>query len=336
MHIHIALTPQCLASSFTLPLEMLVAAHEIARSRRIISVKQTLRISYVAENRESLQSNAGISFTPDLSAAEAVQKPAPNLILVPSLWRKPIHLSQAQAQLSRYLQYFSDLQVLIGTAGTGSSLLTPNGYLDNRAATTHWFYFDEMEKHFPNVQWMRSYRITQSRNIFCAGSVNSIADLCVHLIEKLYNAETAQQVANQFSPEARQPLQEQLFNEQTQSGHLDEQVAQTQDDIRRDLAQTLNAQQLAEKSGLSLRSLQRRFKAATGLTMLAYQQTLRIDSAKALLRDTNANIEEIAQLNGYADTSHFARYFKRATQLTPNQYRDNVRRKLFEPTEDKL
>ncbi|RKQ32284.1 AraC family transcriptional regulator [Oceanobacillus halophilus] len=68
--------------------------------------------------------------------------------------------------------------------------------------------------------------------------------------------------------------------------------------------------------------LSRKFKQETGLTITGYQQTLRINQAKYLLRSENLPIEEIAWLVGYDDSSYFTRVFKKETGSTPTQYRE--------------
>ncbi len=332
--IHIIVTPQCLTSSIALPLEMFQAAHEFARVQRVIPSKSRLTMHYIHNDKTDKgqqKIKPGFQLHSGITPIEAAELSKPDLILIPSLWRHPLKIAESQHAITQYLHDASQLDTTLCASGTGSSLLATAGILNNHAATTHWFYFDEMETAFPQVQWKRSHRITQSKHIYCAGSINAVADLSVHLIEQFYSASIANAVANQFSPEARQPLQEQLFNEQSISGHQDELIAETQEIIQQNLHKPIQSAQLANKLNLSIRSLQRRFKEATGLTITQYQQILRIDSAKSLLRDTNANIEEIALMNGFSDSSHFSRVFKQHTQISPKQFRLNVRSKLFEP-----
>lgn len=74
------------------------------------------------------------------------------------------------------------------------------------------------------------------------------------------------------------------------------------------------------------RTLKRRFKAATGTSLLDYVQNLRVEEAKRLLENTDLPMEEIGEQTGYSDTSFFRRLFKRLTGLTPSQYR-----RMFQP-----
>jgi transcriptional regulator GlxA family with amidase domain len=79
-------------------------------------------------------------------------------------------------------------------------------------------------------------------------------------------------------------------------------------------------------SNTAERSLKRRFKAATGVTLIDYLQNLRIEEAKRLLETSEQAANEISFEVGYEDASFFRRLFKRCTGLTPVQYR-----RVFKP-----
>lgn len=82
-------------------------------------------------------------------------------------------------------------------------------------------------------------------------------------------------------------------------------------------------------SRLPERTLKRRFKAATGDSLIGYVQNLRIEEAKKRLEEGDEPVEEIGHQVGYEDTSFFRRLFRRRTGLTPRQYR-----RLFHPIAD--
>ncbi|UJL46974.1 helix-turn-helix transcriptional regulator [Virgibacillus sp. NKC19-16] len=68
--------------------------------------------------------------------------------------------------------------------------------------------------------------------------------------------------------------------------------------------------------------LSRKFKQETDMTITGYQQMIRINKAKHLLKNESISIEEIAWLVGYEDSSYFSRVFKKETGKTPSQYRE--------------
>jgi transcriptional regulator GlxA family with amidase domain len=63
--------------------------------------------------------------------------------------------------------------------------------------------------------------------------------------------------------------------------------------------------ELVRRSGLPKRTFDRRFRAATGYSPLAYVQALRIEEAKQLLETGSTSIEAVAQGVGHADMASF-------------------------------
>ena len=56
-------------------------------------------------------------------------------------------------------------------------------------------------------------------------------------------------------------------------------------------------------------------------TFTDYLTAVRLEQAKTLLQDTEADIELIAQRSGFSAGSYFIRIFRRATGMTPGRYR---------------
>ena len=79
--------------------------------------------------------------------------------------------------------------------------------------------------------------------------------------------------------------------------------------------------ELAAVAGLSRFHLLRLFKQHTGETPAQFHLRLRIDLAKRLLRTTTAGVSEIGLRCGFADSSHFARTFRRQVGASPSSYR---------------
>jgi transcriptional regulator GlxA family with amidase domain len=83
---------------------------------------------------------------------------------------------------------------------------------------------------------------------------------------------------------------------------------------------------VTELAGIPERTLKRRFKAATGTTLIEYLQNLRVEEAKSLLGAGCLAVDDISVEVSYEDSSFFRRLFKRLTGLTPSQYR-----RMFQP-----
>jgi len=98
-------------------------------------------------------------------------------------------------------------------------------------------------------------------------------------------------------------------------------VARAVEMIRRDYAQPLRLQTVAESCGQSLRQLQRRFQSAFGITAQEFLIRTRVVAAARLLDETDLPSAEVAKRTGFIDASSFAVQFKRRTGTTPTVYR---------------
>jgi len=332
-NITFVLLDNMLATSATLPSEMLLAAQSAAlKASKIAGTTQnlpTIKIRTASITSEAILTRSGLRWQPDAAIHELVNN---QIIYIPGLWRNPRPLIKKSTELLNWLKQEYQNGALISAVGTGCCFLAEAGLLDGKAATTHWHYFDQFQKDYPLVQLKRQYFITQAGNLYCAASVNSLADLTVHFIQRLYGKEIANHVERHFSHEIRRAYEASGFFEKEHNHHPDEDITQIQiwlqDNYHRDIVMT----QLAEKFGMSTRTLNRRFKAALGISPLDFLQEVRINIAKDLLKTTNLSINEIVEKVGYQDTGFFTTLFKKHLATTPIAYRETVRAKLFSAT----
>lgn len=98
-------------------------------------------------------------------------------------------------------------------------------------------------------------------------------------------------------------------------------TAQLSSVLARDVGAQWRLTDVADQLGQSRRSLQRLI-AMEGHTFSSILRNVRIQSACALLSDTDAAIADIGFCCGFADQAHFQRNFKRATNMTPVSYRE--------------
>jgi len=317
-----------LATSLTLPLEMLSAGEAFARRYDKSTIK--LKTQLLGQDNRAITSRAGIQFLPDVALDNSTDEVnAPNIILLPSLWRNPRPVLKKHPVLIDWLKHCWQQGSTIIAVGTGVCFLAESGLLDGHSATTHWHYVEQFKRDYPQVELKPDFFITQSDRIYCAASLNALADIIVHIISQTYGRAAAQNVERNFSHEIRKPYEEQRYLEGAVDRHADELVAQIQFWLRTNLNSELSLAQLAEQFGLSQRSFSRRFKLATGIRATEYWQQLRIETTKDLLASSNLSIQEIAYHVGYQDQGHLTRLFKQKLAMTPKDYRAMVRKKLF-------
>jgi len=320
------LYPRALATSITLPMEILQAASQLAS----VGERGAAQVRFLLAGRERRQVRlgSGVVLKPDLALADL---PALDLLLLPAIWRNPLPAVRAERDWLDIVREHAAKGTRICSVGTGSYLLAEAGLLDGKSATTHWNYFDQFAARYPEVDLKTRHLITQSDNIYCVGSVNSIADLMVHIVEEWFGSRIARAVENQFSPEIRRRFSAAAYQNEADSSHHDEVVAEVQQWLQSNLSSPLSIAQLARTARLSPRTLGRRFKRATGLTPQSYLQGLRVTGAKDLLRHSNLSVGEIAWRVGVQDVSYFSQLFRRHAGMSPLKYREAVRGKLFAP-----
>ncbi|MEO1350513.1 MAG: AraC family transcriptional regulator [Cyanobacteria bacterium J06635_15] len=101
-------------------------------------------------------------------------------------------------------------------------------------------------------------------------------------------------------------------------------LTQLMDYIYAHLDSDLSLNQLAQLVDMSPHYFSQLFKQSTGLSPHQYIIQCRINRAKALLRNTQKSIAEIAYQVGFANQSHLNRHFKRTVGATPRQFRAQV------------
>lgn len=326
----IVLYPQALLGSVVVPAEMLMAADQIARARH--RNRERLRLQVASLDGAPDSQDAPLDGALGLRINCLPQDiRAPDLVFLPGLWRNPLPVVRRHGELGGLLHRWAAGGSLICSVGTGSCFLAEAGLLDGRPATTHWAYLEQFALQYPHVQLKRHHLTTRSGNFYCAGSINSVADLTGHFIERLYGAAIACQVAAHFSPEVRRSHREHGFFEGEPNRHHDELMVDVQHWLQQHYDETVDFASLSGHFGLSQRSLNRRFAAACGCSPGRYLQQLRLQQASALLRESNLSVAAIAAAVGYQDFGYFSTLFRERMAQTPSQYRRAVRGKLFDP-----
>lgn len=315
-----------LSTSLTLPIEMLRAAEGAAMVKNKDAIR--LNLASVGVSHEPVKTQSGFNFQAEYLIDDIGKT---DMVIIPALWRNPRPVIKRHPEIIEWLKKLNESGALIIAVGTGCCFIAEAGLLDGKPATTHWHYFEQFQKSYPEVQLKRQYFITQANNIYCAASVNAVADLTVHFIHRVYGADIANHVQRNFSHEIRKDYAQTSYYDDKHRYHPDEDIVQAQIWLQDNCHREINLKELATLFGMSSRNFNRRFKNATDQTPLQYLQEIRIDMAKDLLQTSNLSIHEIAYRVGYKDMGYFASLFKKLLATTPSQYRSTVRSKLFAP-----
>jgi transcriptional regulator GlxA family with amidase domain len=280
------------------------------------------RVRIVSTRRKSFQCGNRIPVTPDVTIAEHLHA---DIVIVPELWIGPDErISGRYAQIVDWLRNAYARGATLYSACSGALLLAETGLLDGRDATSHWGYQDMFRKHYPKVRFRAEPNLAfadGAGRIVTAGGTTSWHDLALHIIARYCSPGEALRIAKvyllKWHGEGQLPYRALIRN----NPHADSVVKACQEWLAKHSREHGALPRVVARAKVPERTLKRRFKRATGSTLIEYLQDLRIEDAKRQLEAGKTAVDEISFLVGYEDASFFRRLFKRRTSLTPSQYR---------------
>lgn len=204
----------------------------------------------------------------------------------------------------------------------GAALLAAGGLLDGRRAVVHWAAQQAYAQRFPDVQWASDGIVHAENGIYTSGGAFSAAHLVLHLIEKYAGRETAIWCAKYFQLDWSRRSQQPFAVFTGYKAHTDDAVRAVQEYIEAHFAEKLTIETLATRFTLGRRTLERRFRQATGNSIVEYLQRIRVEVAKTQLETSRKTVAEVMYDVGYNDTKAFRDTFVRYSGMSPVTYRE--------------
>ena len=102
-------------------------------------------------------------------------------------------------------------------------------------------------------------------------------------------------------------------------GNENQPIQRVKDYLNDCYSENISLEELARIANFSPFYLNRAFRKQIGIPPHAYQTQVRIQKAKALLKN-NLSISQVAVKTGFSSQSHFGWHFKRVMGVTPKQY----------------
>lgn len=243
-----------------------------------------------------------------------------NLVVLPSLWMQGDAAVACSPQLVAALAGLPE-QVLVASLCTGAYLLAASGRLDHCRATTHWMLAGALQASYPAVQVSPQDNLVQQGPLICSGGSLAGVDACLHAVQQLAGMDTARNLARLLVTDLYRGPQTRYMPPYGWPRHADAEVRQLQSHLEAHHAQPMGLDDMARHIHVSVRTLQRRFLAATGMTPMQYLQAVRIERSKDLLEGARLPVPEVAARVGYQDRVAFGRQFKKAVGMSPGAYR---------------
>jgi transcriptional regulator GlxA family with amidase domain len=209
----------------------------------------------------------------------------------------------------------------IASLCTGAFLLAATGLLNGKKCATHWMAFDQFRALYPQVELVTSI-VQEELGICSSGGAYSVLNLILHLVEKYVNHEMAVRCSKIFEIEMNRHSQTSFSIFSGFKMHCDDTVLQAQHFMEKNYADRIRVDDLANRSLLSRRNFERRFKKATQHSPAEYMQYLKIEAARRQLESSRYHVSEVMYAVGYNDTKAFRTVFKKITGLSPLEYRN--------------
>lgn len=308
------------ATTFTGPLDVFHQAGSLFNRLMGGPEAPYFDVKLVSLDGKPFETRTGMRVVPHMSIKEAKQA---DLVLISSLASLK---SERYPGAVEWLKEHANKGADIASICTGAFLLAATGLLDGKTATTHWAFADQFRERFPLVELKPERVITDEGRLFCSAGFAAGMDLSLYLVEKYCGSEVALGSAKAMVYDLNRNSQSPYSVFRSQKNHNDTAILKVQSWIEEHYSEKLHYPDLAKRFGLSPRSLERRFQAATELTPLHYIQRVRVEASKRLLEESNKNFDEITWDVGYGDGGFFRKVFIKETGLRPMAYRKRFRR----------
>lgn len=268
-----------------------------------------------AEHPGPLRTTAGYAMVVD-AGLEALQQA--DTVIVPG-WQPPG--APASPAVTAALRSAHRRGARIVAICTGAFVLAQAGLLDGRRATTHWRDTARLAATFPEVQLDQDVLFVDHGDVATSAGTGAGIDLCLHLVRSDHGAAYAAQIARSMVlPPHREGGQLQ-YAARPVPAKADESLAPVLEWATSRLDTRLTLARLAERAGLSGRTLARRFAEQLGTSPGQWLLGQRIDAARVLLEQTDLPVEAIATRVGLTSAVNLRRRFRAQLGTTPGAYR---------------
>jgi transcriptional regulator GlxA family with amidase domain len=170
---------------FAGPWEVFQDVHVSARGTTM-DEQMPFQLFTVAQSTQPIRASGGLKIVPDYDFASA---PVAKLIVIPAQSRP----TDATREWLKKSAPQSDVTMSVCT---GAFVLGSAGMLSGQAATTHHDFYDKFAEQFPDVHLKRGVRFVENDKIATAGGLTSGIDLALHVVERYFGADVAQQTAS--------------------------------------------------------------------------------------------------------------------------------------------
>jgi AraC family transcriptional regulator, carnitine catabolism transcriptional activator len=200
----------------------------------------------------------------------------------------------------------------------GSILLAKAGLLNGRRVAVHWDNIIGFKEDYPATVPVAELYARSGNLVTCAGAA-AVVDMMIAWMGWSGFADMADEVAEHLLVgRARPAATPQRFAPVHKADPPDAVISQAKAIMAEHVEEPLTCAELARRAGLSLRQLERRFKARTHSSVLQQYRLIRIATAHQLLQQTSLPVTEVALACGFASPEYFCRLYRSMLGCSPS------------------
>lgn len=163
----------------------------------------------------------------------------------------------------------------------------------------------------------------QENLIYKVGFVEGITNLWENIIaelqvKRMYYEELTEGMLMQLLASLSRNVYEEKNNILTTHKNIQKVI----EDMHRNCNREMTVNEYAKCYNMSACWFINNFKLLTGMTPRQYMIHIKINKAKALLKDSQLNVNEVAEIVGFQNAFYFSRAFKKTTGMSPKEWKE--------------
>ncbi len=213
----------------------------------------------------------------------------------------------------------------------GAYVLAAAGLLEGRRAAVHWTHAVEFTSRFPQVRADSAVLYVDDGDVATTAGGAAGVDLCLHLVRcdhgSAVAAETARHALLPFQRTGEQAQPTEDTSPVAHENHIEPVLRWMETHLDRGL--TLS--EIADQAAVSIRTLNRWFRAHTGTAPMQWLIRRRLQRAQELLETTDLSVDEVASWAGFGSSVSLRQHFRSVLATTPSAHRRSFAKTFAAP-----
>lgn len=229
----------------------------------------------------------------------------------------------SDARLVEWIRSMSTRVRRLASVCTGTFLLAAAGLLNDRRATTHWLFCDQLATEYPALNVEPNCIFVRDGGVYTSGGITAGIDLALALIEEDLGRDVPRMVAGTMVVFLRRPGGQTQFSPflEPEPGACRD-ISELKSWILGNAGENLSVERLADQMSMSPRNFARRFREEAGMTPAKFVEFARVEVARCRLEQTSMPLELIAEHCGFGTAERMRRTFQRRLNVGPLEYRE--------------